>query len=336
LQRKVSKEWRPGLLNWAILLHMTLANVLAMGWKLLAVPGALWNSIQLAQKARAKWEQRKGIDAPPFRQKHPRIFLASTILMLVGIAFGFGSWLTRRSMSSPAKPSPPSQASTSSPNPATPPQPAPQFVPTPALAPHVPQHSRVPKKTPPGSGTTPGVLQDGKGNNQTVIQAPIQQNSTGDCSPNIVGGANSVNCDVTPPARVIPTDQYSALRDYLAGSPATVIVSAWGNQETYDFANALFVLLKDAGWHMQDGAVRPTTATGPPWQGVTVKYRGSPLPRGQHEPIVGDTPEARLGQIMWKLKIVPDAQRSEDYSKDSIEIEVGDQPKGTRSTNGQP
>jgi hypothetical protein len=43
----------------------------------------------------------------------------------------------------------------------------------------------------------PGVSQSGTGNNQTAIQGGvIQQNSTGDCSPNIVGSGNTNNCNL--------------------------------------------------------------------------------------------------------------------------------------------
>jgi hypothetical protein len=88
-------------------------GVFATLWNLLGIPAAINNSIQLSERAVRLF------------QKRPKSVGAATVLILLGISFGLGSWITRRSMSSPAKPSSPAQVSTVSPKPVTPAQPAP-------------------------------------------------------------------------------------------------------------------------------------------------------------------------------------------------------------------
>jgi hypothetical protein len=154
------------------------------------------------------------------------------------------------------------------------------------------------------------------------------QTTNGPCSPIFNGSNNTNNCDTTPPPRVIPPDYYKQVRDYLAQTPTTVIISVMGSAESYSFARALYNLLKDADWNMRDGDVRGTQLTGaPPWEGVTVKYRGTPIPEGQDERITGNDPADHLGQVLGALKFNPSADRNENYPANVIEIEIGDQPK---------
>jgi hypothetical protein len=160
------------------------------------------------------------------------------------------------------------------------------------------------------------------------ISGDVHQSNSGDCTANVIGGNANLDCDSTPPPRIIPPENYKQLHDYLAASPGRAIVSVSGNQESYKFARSMYSLLKDAGWSMQDGDVRGTTILGaPPREGVTVKYHGTPLPEGQREPITGDKPEDHIGQVLGVLKVNPSADRSEQYPEGVIEIEIGDQPK---------
>jgi hypothetical protein len=182
---------------------MATSDLLAVGW-LLALPGAIANSIQLVERVLARRQRRRGIEqAIPIRKKFPRIFLALTVLMLVGIGFALASWLARR-VQSRQTPSPlprPIQVAppkiTSSPKPATPASPP-----------------RVLHRQPPTNA--PAVTQKGTDHNQTVIQggAVLQQNSTGDCSPNIIGSGNTNTCNEKP--KVLASKQY--LKE--SGNPA--------------------------------------------------------------------------------------------------------------------
>jgi hypothetical protein len=100
-----------------------------------------------------------------------------------------------------------------------------------------------------------------------------------------------------------------------------------GTKKSYNFARALYGLLKDANWTMEDGDVRGTQPiNSPPWEGVRVKFRGTPLPLGQRGEIVGNRPEDRLGQILVTLKTNPSADRTETYPEGLIKIDIGDQP----------
>jgi hypothetical protein len=169
-----------------------------------------------------------------------------------------------------------------------------------------------------------------------VVRGDVNQSTTGDCTANVIGGDANLNCDSTPPPRTIPPERYKQIRDYLAENPGTVIVSASGNSECYEFARFLYLLLKDAGWQMRDGAVRGTTVIGgPPLQGIIVKYRGTPLTLGERELITGLRPEDRIGNVLGALKLNPSVDRQPNYSDGVIEIEVGDQPRRS-SINHRP
>jgi hypothetical protein len=170
---------------------MATSNLLAVGW-LLALPGAIANSIQLVERVLARRQRRQGIEqAIPIRKKFPRVFLALTVLMLVGIAFALGSWLARRVQS----------RQTPGPSPTTiqvaPPKAAPKITsspkPTTRASSPLNLHGQPPTNT-------PAFTQKGTDNNQTVIQggAVFQQNSTGDCSPNIIGSGNTNTCNEQP------------------------------------------------------------------------------------------------------------------------------------------
>jgi hypothetical protein len=170
---------------------MATSNLLAVGW-LLALPGAIANSIQLVERVLARRQRIRGIEqAIPIRKKFPRIFVALTVLMLVGIAFSLGSWLARRvqSRQTPGPSPPPVQA--------VPPEAAPKITlsPKPTTRASTPRSLR---RQPPTN--TPAVIQKGTDNDQTVIQggAVLQQNSTGDCSPNIIGSGNTNTCNEQP------------------------------------------------------------------------------------------------------------------------------------------
>ncbi len=190
------------------------------------------------------------------------------------------------------------------------------------VVPHFKQESRVNTQIP----------QNGSGNTASpvTITGIVKQGGNGDCQANALGGnaivENSCNGRMPPPSRVIPSEHYKEIRDYLAVTPSTVIVSVNGGKESYDFAHALYNLLKDAGWKMKDGDVRATTPTGPPWEGTTVKFHGTPLSAGQQEQIAGNKPEDHLGQVLGALKTKPNADRRETYPEGLIEVEIGDQP----------
>jgi hypothetical protein len=217
--------------------------------------------------------------------------------------------------SSPTQP-PHQQASpTSEPIPAQIPQPVPKTtIPRSQRTSPAPTH---PVVTPSPSAALPPI-----GNNH--------QGGNGDCQANALGGnatvENSCNGRVPPPPRIIPSEHYKALRDYLAATPSKVIVSVSGGKESYDFAHALYNLLKDAGWTMEDGDVRATMPIGPPWEGTTVKFQGTPIPAGQRELITGNKPEDHLGQVLGVLTANPNADRSDTYPEGLIEIRIGDQP----------
>jgi hypothetical protein len=91
------------------------------------------------------------------------------------------------------KPAPISVAANSPSSPSQVPRPnaGPERPTTPAPIPRDLHHKKPPKNT-------PGATQDGIDNNQTVIQtgAVVQQNSAGDCSPNIIGSGNTATCNV--------------------------------------------------------------------------------------------------------------------------------------------
>jgi hypothetical protein len=165
---------------------MATSNLLAVGW-LLALPGAIVNSIQLVERVLARRQRRRGIEqAVPIRKKFPRIFRALTVLMLFGIAFALGSWLARRVQSRPTPgPSHPSI------------QVAPPKMPLPQSTTPMSTRGNLHREPPKNA---PGIAQKGGDKNPTVIQggAVVQQNSTGDCSPNIIGSGNTNTCNEQP------------------------------------------------------------------------------------------------------------------------------------------
>jgi hypothetical protein len=136
-----------------------------IAWPCLGVP--MWS---LASRTRWVWPAAVG----------------GVVLIGAGL-LALGIWL---------KPSNVSIATNPQPSPAQPATPIAGAAKQPATPVPVPRNLH--HKTPPK--TAQEVTQDGTFNNQTVIQgrAVVQQNSTGDCSPNIIGSGNTNNCNEQP------------------------------------------------------------------------------------------------------------------------------------------
>jgi hypothetical protein len=99
-------------------------------------------------------------------------------------------------------------------------------------------------------GTT--ATQNGNGNSQTVVgsNTTIQQQSTGDCSPNNVGSGNITNC--VPPQRMIAASDFRQLVTLLKsiGPHKIAVRHATGNQESQNFADQLQKAFEEAGWEI--------------------------------------------------------------------------------------
>jgi hypothetical protein len=108
----------------------------------------------------------------------------SGVVLIGGGLLALSIWLKPAAISVDANPL---SSSTQVP----PPNAGPERLTTPAPIPRDLHHKKPPKNT-------PGTTQDGTDNNQTVIQggAVVQQNGTGDCSPNIIGSGNTATCNL--------------------------------------------------------------------------------------------------------------------------------------------
>jgi hypothetical protein len=77
----------------------------------------------------------------------------------------------------------------------------------------------------------------------------IQQKTTGDCSPAVVGELKDFNCNTAPKPRIISEEDYDWMREALARTPGTLRgVSSTMEPETMQLAKRLDSLFRDAGW----------------------------------------------------------------------------------------
>ncbi len=117
------------------------------------------------------------------------------------------------------------------------------------------QHEVQKRQGSPGSEALPpktGVAQDGAGNQQTVVKAPITQANAGGCNQQVVGGNNNSNICAAQP-RKLTGDQKSGLAVAAAEIPASivVVVGSADDGESHDYAEEIRQVF------VQNGTTRP-------------------------------------------------------------------------------
>jgi len=92
--------------------------------------------------------------------------------------------------------------------------------------------------------------------------ATVDQQSSGPCSPNIIGGSNTINCGPQP--KNLTDDQIVQMSSALKGTQLDVIVWAKGGDKIgWNLAEDMCKSFRAAGWRIDGGDVQPIVP-GPP------------------------------------------------------------------------
>lgn len=269
----------------------------------------------------APWlQRRRGGDMTPLVIKHPLLLLA---LFLGCVLTGcIGLWLQFRHAPSSAAGVAPAQMQPISPSQSEKPRVLKE--------PRINTPTKSPRRSPEKEALPPSMLP--KSGNQTTIEsgAVIQQNTSGDCSPAIIGSRNTTNCGQPPkPDRHIPESRKQELIDLLKEKPSKVQICAFvNNREAFGFAQDWYQILDQAGWEIQEKRIVPFISS-IPWAGVQVGYSDAkpmaglkqiPIPQDEFQVILIVTGLDRL-----RIKDItgnPDPTQSRDL----VILRIGDNP----------
>lgn len=191
--------------------------------------GGIAAFIFVFREVREKWKQLRERNVPLTITRF-RLLLILGLIALSVLSGIVGLWVVHTSKPPSQKPCPQPAVAQTIPPPQQP------------LIPHAPQPSRLTKRAAPvKTASEPGtVTQSGTDNQQTVTQAPIEQNNSGGCNQQIVGGnGNTNNC--IPPERILSKEQIGALSAAVKQVPSNVQVKigAMDNGEAYRYADQI-------------------------------------------------------------------------------------------------
>jgi hypothetical protein len=152
-------------------------------------------------------------------------------------------------------------------------------------------------RTPPVSAAQDNSVHIGAG-------ATVDQNSKGDCSPNIIGGSNTVNCPMTfgsIPARVLSSEQAETLGQFAGIAPGKVrIICMQAAPDAWKLGGQIANTLQSADWIIK--SQERLTQVGGTLYGVEVQWYGERATPSSPVPLPISTPWGALTVGLQKAK----------------------------------
>lgn len=149
----------------------------------------------------------------------------------------------------------------------------------------------------------------------------IDQHSSGDCSPNMVGGANTVNC--VPPQRNLTKEECSTLQDAFRGQIFKVYIgSLMRVPDAFEYASQIHECLKQTSLSVVPGV--GSNSYDRPLQGLLVNFHGVEVVSGSDLSIPVDSPQgvtlAALRHAHFQYIVHSDPNMEEG----AVQVIVGD------------